>query len=188
MITVVINQSCSYAMKNDLSARMRQARGKEAQTDFAARIGIGQHTLSRYENGKTSPDAEVLQRFCELCGIEPAWLLFGRGPMRSGEADSQEQKVAQTPPADVSLNAHSYEGSNQLAVAHERLWQMMERERELQKETGELKAKIAILEERLGSLERSSRDMRGLYELQEEEIRSEQTSANIVPLRTPSNR
>ncbi|MBW1976229.1 MAG: LexA family transcriptional regulator [Deltaproteobacteria bacterium] len=49
--------------------------------DFAAKVGISKTTLVSYQKGATSPPAKVLQRLCERFGVNPEWLLMGKGPI-----------------------------------------------------------------------------------------------------------
>jgi len=53
--------------------------------DFAAKVGISKTTLVSYQRGATSPPAKVLQRLCERFGVNPEWLLMGKGPMLGAE-------------------------------------------------------------------------------------------------------
>lgn len=45
---------------------MKRIRGATRQSEFAARLGISQSTLSRYENGSRQPDVVCLLRVAEL--------------------------------------------------------------------------------------------------------------------------
>ncbi|MDO4820301.1 MAG: helix-turn-helix transcriptional regulator [Prevotella sp.] len=45
------------------------------QTDFAARIGIKQSTLSNYEHGTAAPSIEVLQKICKEFNVSANFLL-----------------------------------------------------------------------------------------------------------------
>jgi hypothetical protein len=70
-----------------LAERLRTIRvelyGERSLVEMAHRIGLPVRTWQNYEAGVTVP-AEVLLRFVELTGVEPAWLLHGRGPKFSG--------------------------------------------------------------------------------------------------------
>lgn len=67
--------------------RIRVARGKLSQADFAKVLGIGLSTLRRYESGERGPDAEVLLRLAEV-GHDPTWILLGR-PSELNEKSDQ---------------------------------------------------------------------------------------------------
>jgi hypothetical protein len=70
-------------VKCSLSERLREIRvevfGERGGSEMARRLGIPVRTWYNYESGVTVP-AEVLLRFLELTGVEPAWLLHGTGP------------------------------------------------------------------------------------------------------------
>ena len=68
-----------------LADRLKALRGAQNQAEFAASIGMSTQSISRYENGKSSPDLETIQVICAKFGINPQWFVFGTGPMRSGE-------------------------------------------------------------------------------------------------------
>jgi len=57
-----------------------------------------QTTVGRWFRG-TIPDVHIIEAIAEVCGVEPGWLAFGRGPMaRQG---SEENPAGG--PVDVSL-------------------------------------------------------------------------------------
>lgn len=71
--------------KNEsIGDRIRQVRGEVTQRDFAGLLDIGLKTLSRYENNERQPDADLLIKMNVLYGVQPLWLLTGKGP----EADN----------------------------------------------------------------------------------------------------
>ena len=53
-------------LPTSLSEVVRLARGQRAQKDFASELGIKQPQLSRYENGRQEPPAEVLNKCLKL--------------------------------------------------------------------------------------------------------------------------
>jgi transcriptional regulator with XRE-family HTH domain len=61
----------------DISARIRQVRGKLKQSEFADGLGIPRPNLSRYESGR-KPPAEVLQKIADYGGVTVKWLLTGK--------------------------------------------------------------------------------------------------------------
>jgi transcriptional regulator with XRE-family HTH domain len=69
----------------DLVLRTRAARNarvpKTTQEEMAALLGIEQTTYSKYESpGRpTRLPHELIWQFCNVCGVEMAWLLTGRG-------------------------------------------------------------------------------------------------------------
>lgn len=56
-------------------SRLRQLRGNISQSDFAARTGIKQTTLSAYERGKSDPTASNILLICLATGASADWLL-----------------------------------------------------------------------------------------------------------------
>jgi transcriptional regulator with XRE-family HTH domain len=69
-------------------ARLKQARNRKEMTQeqVASRIGIDFTTISKYENDKSQPDNEILQKLAKLYGVSIDWLL-------SGSMKNQEEKV-----------------------------------------------------------------------------------------------
>lgn len=65
-----------------VAERLRQVRlhlyGEQGSEQVAGQLGIPARTWVNYERGVTMP-AEVMLAFLELTGIEPSWLLHGRG-------------------------------------------------------------------------------------------------------------
>lgn len=45
------------------------------QAQFADFLGISRPTVGFYENGDRIPDAEILKKICEKCGVTADWLL-----------------------------------------------------------------------------------------------------------------
>ena len=64
-------------ISSDISARIRQVRGKLKKSEFADALGIPRPNLSRYELGRTPP-AEVLQKIADYGGVTVKWLLTGK--------------------------------------------------------------------------------------------------------------
>jgi hypothetical protein len=68
--------------RSNFARRLREFRVEcwgEASA-LAAKLGLPELTWRNYERGVTMP-AEVLLRLIDVSGVEPAWLLNGRGPM-----------------------------------------------------------------------------------------------------------
>ena len=65
--------------------RMKEARANTKQSELAEKLGVPLTTYGRYERGRGRPDAAFIRDFCELLGVEEAWLISGRGrPLRTG--------------------------------------------------------------------------------------------------------
>ena len=63
---IICNNVAMSKTLNSVSHLVCAARGEESRAAFAARLGVLQSSLSRYENGKVSPPAEVLNKCLEL--------------------------------------------------------------------------------------------------------------------------
>lgn len=51
------------------------------QEDIAAQIGVSQSYVSALLTGKKAFGKKQAQRFCDIWGLSPSWLLTGQGPM-----------------------------------------------------------------------------------------------------------
>jgi hypothetical protein len=69
-------------LKSDLAVRVREIRmslyGENGGPVLAEALGIPFRTLHHYESGFTIPAHSIL-RFIEVTGVNPHWLLTGRG-------------------------------------------------------------------------------------------------------------
>lgn len=98
----------------DLAAigdRIRSVRGMLRQVDFADRLGVERKTIGRYEAGERPPDAVVLLRLMSDFGINPIWVLTGRGSNRVLTPDLATEGNAATsrhlaPKEQVILDAY----------------------------------------------------------------------------------
>ncbi len=89
--------------KGRLAERLRTVRselfGERGGPELARRLGLPVRTWYNYEIGVTVP-AEVLLRFVELTGVEPMWLLHGKG---------QQYRSSAAAPADGTPGKSSVE-------------------------------------------------------------------------------
>src|SRR5574344_1354858 len=67
-----------------LADRLLLVRGKAKQGAFARGLGVNPNTLRSYENGRSSPNQEFLERICVQFSVSAGWLVLGRGDMRAG--------------------------------------------------------------------------------------------------------
>lgn len=75
--------------KTPLGARLRGIRKKLNDVErekFAQSLGISKNTLAYYERGERTPDADVLERYRLIFGIDINWLLTGEGNMFTNAA------------------------------------------------------------------------------------------------------
>ncbi len=64
------------------SDRLRSAREKKGFTSAsqaAKELGIGASTYRHHENGTRDYDSEQAKRYARFYGVEPEWLLYGKG-------------------------------------------------------------------------------------------------------------
>ncbi|MDD5392860.1 MAG: helix-turn-helix transcriptional regulator [Thiothrix sp.] len=62
-----------------IGQRLREVReGKLSQAEFAEQLGVTPKTVSYYEAGKRTPDAEFMFKLIELFGVDPTWLISGQ--------------------------------------------------------------------------------------------------------------
>lgn len=77
-------------LKREVSRRVRAIRlelyGEHGGPMLAAAIDVPYRNWVRYESGATMPGPAVL-RFLEVTGTNPGWLLTGKGPRFSGQAE-----------------------------------------------------------------------------------------------------
>lgn len=135
-----------------LYERLRFLRGEEAQDSFSAKIGLKQTTWGRYERGQGVPDAKTLQTICRVLHVESAWLLFGSGPMRSGEENApqactvEERKEYEAKATALAPSCQRcLELYEKLARANDRLYEAMRENSELKEVLGKAREEIATL-------------------------------------------
>jgi transcriptional regulator with XRE-family HTH domain len=59
--------------------RIKTVRAKDTQAEFAEKLLVNITTIQKYEAGKSTPNAKVLQRIHEETGANLHWLLTGEG-------------------------------------------------------------------------------------------------------------
>ncbi len=68
-----------------IGERIRNVRGGLSQEAFAKTLSVHKITVARWEKGETRPDADALQKICEVFGINPTWLILGEGSVKQSE-------------------------------------------------------------------------------------------------------
>lgn len=58
-----------------LGDRLRELRGSQSQREMAEAVGIKYQAWDRYEKGKVSPGADILQQICRIHACSADWLL-----------------------------------------------------------------------------------------------------------------
>lgn len=69
--------------------RFRELRGSRTQAEFADFLGLSRPTVGLYESGKRVPDATVLKRIAEKCGVSADYLA-GTAPPRKMKAHEND--------------------------------------------------------------------------------------------------
>ncbi len=60
------------------------------QADVARVLGVTQVTISKIENGGTSPRLAAISLICETYGVSKGWLINGTGPMLAPDPEPAE--------------------------------------------------------------------------------------------------
>jgi transcriptional regulator with XRE-family HTH domain len=76
-----------YGTFHEISARIREVRGKLKKAEFADILGIPRPNFYKYEDGR-QPPADVLQKIADYGGVTLKWLLAGE----------EEEKCVGMPP------------------------------------------------------------------------------------------
>ena len=83
-----------YGTFHDISARIRQIRGKLKKAEFADILGIPRPNFYKYESGR-KPPADVLQKIADYGGVTVKWLLTGKKEQK----DLEQVRPLEHPPA-----------------------------------------------------------------------------------------
>ena len=78
-----------------IATKMKDLRLKEGwtQNQLAELIGVSFQTIQKYENGKITPNLEVIYKYCTVFSLKGGYFLTGVLPLNTGEtsyADSKE--------------------------------------------------------------------------------------------------
>lgn len=74
--------------------KLKQLRGKKTQDEVAKSIGISRARYSHYENERTEPDIELIQRIAEYYKVTTDYLL-GRSENKYWELNEKDEKDIQ---------------------------------------------------------------------------------------------
>ena len=78
-----------------IGARIREARGKDSQAEFAKLIDVDRATLSNYETGRRTPNADVLDKIAYISGLTKEYILHGVRDEFDMVRDAYEKTQAQ---------------------------------------------------------------------------------------------
>ena len=68
-------------VKSEIGSRIKKARGRDNQREFANILGFSTSYLSEVESGKTKPSLELLVKISEYTKYSLHWLVTGEGPI-----------------------------------------------------------------------------------------------------------
>ena len=184
-----------------LPERIKQLRGNMSRRAFAKTIDLPEGTLRNYEQGTSQPKFDALCQISQKLDVSLDWLVFGKGPVRPGEATPKqavapppppalpiETQAQQSPPPNGLLHAQAEEMLKQMAVMNERLHQAWERERALMEDVSDLRSEIAALKQSMVDREAYYRDLRDIYGMGEEDIGVNVTSAFTAPMKSAGSK
>ncbi|PTX53961.1 DNA-binding XRE family transcriptional regulator [Melghirimyces profundicolus] len=77
-----------------LGKRLKALRGKRTQEDIAKALDISRARYSHYENGRSEPDTEMLQKMADLFGVSTDYLL-GRTNDPAQSFDEELREIIQ---------------------------------------------------------------------------------------------
>ena len=90
-----MDRNAAVETRRRIGANIKAIRDRQklTQEELAARMGVHQETISRWERGAISIRAEQIFRIAECLGVDPAWIAT-RGAMMVGEiAESLREHV-----------------------------------------------------------------------------------------------
>lgn len=71
---------------DQIGLRVRNLRGEMSQQAFADLLEVGRVSITRYETGERTPDAEFLYKAYKKLGVDIVWLLTGERSNNLGSA------------------------------------------------------------------------------------------------------
>ena len=133
-----------------IAERIIRLRGKESRASFAKRIGIVENTLRNYEKSLSLPNSDVISSFYRVLNVSPQWLILGNGPIYAD--DNQNVLDMREEPALTRKEENECPRCAKLEEKLEKVEnqrdELVEENRKLWKENGELKERCARLEPR----------------------------------------
>lgn len=63
-----------------IGGRLKSLRGKKTQEEVANHIGVSRARYSHYENGRSEPDYDTLQKLADYFKVSTDYLLTGKEP------------------------------------------------------------------------------------------------------------
>ena len=133
-----------------IAERIICLRGKESRASFAKRFGIVENTLRNYEKNRSLPNSDVICSFYRVLNVSPQWLILGNGPIYVD--DEQNVLDMREEPAPIRKEGNECPRCAKLEEKLEKVEtqrdNLVEENRKLWKENGELRERCARLEPR----------------------------------------
>ena len=138
-------------MNTSLPNRLKLIRNGMPQTEFAALVGIHKSSWGRFERGESEPSSSDLKSICSILNISAEWLLLGTGPMKPNISPSEHDQEKISLQSTTQYKRLEEELENERRERRELADEnrQLHRDKEtLLRENGELREKVARLEER----------------------------------------
>lgn len=87
-----------------LAKAIRKERGLQRQDEFAKAVNVSRVTLSQYENGKTYPQARVIDKFAELFHWDDEKRMFLMPEVKAGVPELSKKYIVHTQYLKLKLN------------------------------------------------------------------------------------
>ncbi len=70
------------SLRKEIGSRIKEIckQSRLSQEAFARSLGVSKSALNRYISGKNEPKASAIKLLLDNFGVNPAWLITGRGP------------------------------------------------------------------------------------------------------------
>ncbi|XCH78886.1 MAG: helix-turn-helix transcriptional regulator [Candidatus Dehalobacter alkaniphilus] len=69
--------------KFTISLKAARINAEKEQDEVAKYVGVTTKTIQNYENGKTIPAYDTVEKMCEFYGIEMSYIFLGRKSAKS---------------------------------------------------------------------------------------------------------
>lgn len=149
-----------------ISERLIFLRGSIARRPFAERIGVTESTLRNYEQEKSKPSAETIEKICKKLRIAPEWLILGTGPIHPEEGQ----------PTNKPQPKHTQPSETASTIPCARCERLEEELAEERRERRELSAELREVNAELRRLARENKELA----IENAELRKEKPEENLT--------
>lgn len=133
--------------------RLKNSLAAKSDSELGRMLGVSQQAVSNAKSNNKLPDSWV-RIAAERYNLCTDWLFFGRGPMRPSDTSMGHPEAVKQPEIVISEPcARCVKLEVKLEKVEEQRDSLMDENRKLWKENGELREKCARLEERQGQSE-----------------------------------